>query len=406
MTGTGRPAAATSVRARAIRVGALAIAALAVGCAGSGKSYACDLDAGPCNTTVTNDGGALPSFFGTPVLVAHDGLHDGFGDLAGFRGQIYAAFRRGKDRGYDGSAQVQIVRSADRGQTWQPVTTLSLPGFDLRDPKLAVFKDRLSVSFTAWDVKDPTKNRTFVRFAFSSDGQVFTLADAPLLPQASGLSAWRPRAKEGALWLPVWVADELFEHPELDHLSLLRSADGANFELATTLPIGGGGFQPEVLVRAGGKLLLTAPEQAALGQPQRQSFCQAPAAAPQSWSCWTVSGQHVETPALYEWNGLVLLAGKHDLGDGRKRTGLWQVFEDNRSLSLVAELDSFGDTGALGFYPLDADTALFAYHSTSRLDPKYLGLGHEPTEVETISIGLASDVMAVSLSLRAAPIGN
>ena len=398
-------------RARPRRAAAAAcagvLAAAALGCAGSGKSYGCDADAGPC-TTLNPDGGGLPSFFGTPVLVAHDGQHDAFGDLASFGGQIYAAFRRGSYRGYDGAAQVQVSRSADKGQTWQPVTTLALSGFDLRDPKLAVFKSRLVVSFTAWDVKDPTKNRTFVRFAFSDDGVTFTTVDPPALPQPSGLSAWRPRVQDSALLLPVWVADELLEHPLLDHISLLRSTDGANFELATTLPIGGGGFQPEILVRAGGKLLLTAPERATLGQPQRQSFCQSTVAAAvvQPWDCWTAGAQHIETPALYEWNNVVLLAGKHDLGDGRKRTGLWQVSDADRSISLVAELDTFGDTGALGFLTLDEGTALFAYHSSSRLDPKYLALGHEPTEVESIRLGLSSDVIAVTLSLRAAPIGN
>lgn len=395
-------------RRAAVPVAAIAMLAALLACAGSGKRYACDEDAGPCSHPNTDGGHPdLPPFLGAPVVVAHDGQHDGFGDVIRYAGQAYVAYRRATYRGYDGTAQVQIARSGDRGLTWAPVSTLALPGFDLRDPKLAVFKDRLVVSFTAWDVKDPTQNRTFVRFALSDDGAAFATLDPPSLPQPFGLAAWRPRIVDGALLLPVWVADELLQHPELNHVSLLRSTDGQSFGVASTLPIGGGGTEPELLVQAGGKMLVTAPERAVLGQPQRQSFCRSTASAAglSDWTCWT-SNVHVESPALYDWKGIVLLAGRHDIGDGHKRTGLWQVIEEEKSVQLLAELDSAGDTGALGFVALDDNTALLSYYSTSRLDPRVASLGHEPTEVESIRNAFAVDVLALQLSLSSLPISR
>ncbi len=386
----------------------LALAAL-IGCAGAGHRYGCDNDAGSCDQGYQNsDGGRpnLPSFLSTPVVVAHDGKHDGFADVTSFNGQVYAAYRRAPSRGYDGTAEVRIVRSADKGQTWTPSGSVALPGYDLRDPKLTLFKEKLLVSFTAWDASDPTKNRAFFRAALSSDGQTFAVLDAPSLPQPFGLSAWRPRLAANALLLPVWTADELFNHPDLDHVSLLRSTDGQSFPLASALPIGGGA-EPELLVRDGGRLLLTTPGRAIDGTPGKQSFCSSTLATDSisDWTCWT-SATRVETPLLYEWSGSLLLFGRHDVGEGKRRTAIWQVLEDAQSLVLIADLDTFGDTGAPGLLQLDPSTALLLYYTSSRSDPQAQKLDHEPTEGEAISLNLSADVMALKLYLPSAPIGN
>ena len=60
------------------------------------------------------------------------------------------------------------------------------------------------------------------------------LIDPPTLPQPYGLSAWRPRVFGETLLLPVWTADQLFNHPELDKMSLLRSPDALNFGSSCT----------------------------------------------------------------------------------------------------------------------------------------------------------------------------
>ena len=391
----------------------MALALSAAACAGPGHLYGCDLDAGPCLPAPVGDAGLSGApFVSAPVLIATGDHHNGYTDVARFAGAAYAAYRHASYRGYDGAAEVRAMRSPDKGATWQPAATLSLPGYDLRDPKLTSFRDRLLVTFTAWDVKDPTQNRAFVRAALSSDGVAFTLIDPPSLPQPFGLLAWRPRAiGSDALLLPVWTADELLNHPQLDHVSLLRSSDGQTFALAGAPPIGFGGAEPEILVQSGGRLLVTAPEQQTGATPQRQSFCRTTApslgTSPfDTWDCWTAQGPRIETPLLWEWQGAVLLFGRRDLGDGRKRTAVWQVIEEEHSLLALAELPSFGDTGAPGLLPLDANTALLTYYTSSAGDPRAVALGHEPTEVESIRLNLQADVVAVTLTLSSAPIGK
>src|SRR5438105_13645238 len=302
-------------RTHARQAACLALLLAAAGCAGSGHRYGlgCDPDGGSCQTA-DPDGGhpGLPGFVSTPVLIAHDGRHDGYPDVARFAGQLFAVYRRGAGRALDGAAQLQVARSADEGHTWAAGPSLALPGFDVRDPKLTVFRGKLLLTFTAWDVRDPTANRAFVRAASSDDGSSLVLIDPPSLPQPYGLSAWRPRALDEALLLPVWTADQLLKHPELDRASLLRSADGVNFGVASLLPIGGGVAEPELLVQAGGKLLVTAPEQQTGSQPQRQSYCRPTRSggATSSWDCWTAPGPRIETPALFDWKGTLLLAGR------------------------------------------------------------------------------------------------
>src|SRR5947209_297022 len=138
-----------------------ALLALALfACAGPGHIYTCDADAGPCLGQPGVDGGA---FVGQQAVMAHDGQHNGYTDVAIFAGAAYSVYRHGTYRGYDGTAEVRIARSPDKGQSWQAQAAFSLPGYDLRDPKLVAFQDRLLVTFTAWDVRDPTQNRALVR---------------------------------------------------------------------------------------------------------------------------------------------------------------------------------------------------------------------------------------------------
>src|SRR5262249_19084279 len=151
--------------------------------------------------------------------------------------------------------------STDGGKTWQPDPAISLPGYDLRDPKLTPWGGKLLLTFTAWDVSNTSLDRTIVRAAVSQDGRSFSLVDPPALPQSVGLAAGRPRGTGDALLLPVWTADELLGHADTDRVSLLRSTDGAAFSLASALPLGGGVAQAELLVQSGGRLLLVAPEQ-------------------------------------------------------------------------------------------------------------------------------------------------
>jgi hypothetical protein len=393
--------------------GTFALAALVAGaalsaCSGPGHNYGCG-DAGCIHLPPQLDGGAEP-FLSAPVILAHDGLHNAFTDAVAFNGQVFAVYRHSTIEGRTDNADVVVIRSADKGQSWTQAAAVALPGYDVRDPKLAVFENRLIVTFTAWDAGGVLPDRAFVRTAVSSDGQSFELQDPPSLPQPYGVSAWRPRSDGSLLLLPTWTADELMQHPQSDQVSLLRSTDEKSFPVASLPPLGPGAAEPELLVQDGGRLLLTVPQLPTQTSPEQQSFCRATytatTSAISSWSCWGRVGPRVETPLLFEWSGTILLFGRYDVGSGHKRTGIWQVSESDHTLQLIADLDSFGDTGSPGIVQLDPQTALLTYYTTSKLDPRLSGISGEPTMIEAIELGLSADVVGMTLSLQSAPIGR
>ena len=112
-------------------------------CAGAGKRYACDPDAGDCGSVELADGGRSDKpFVSAPVTVWHDGQHDSSPDVVAFQGALYAAFRHAASWSVDASAQVIIVRSGDKGLSWQRQAALTAPGRDPRQPKLFLLGGR------------------------------------------------------------------------------------------------------------------------------------------------------------------------------------------------------------------------------------------------------------------------
>ena len=171
-------------------------------------------------------------------------------------------------------------------------------------------------------------------------------------------------------------------------------------------PVGPGAREGELIVRATGEHWLAAPERTVGSSLAKQTFCRAPAGA-LDWSCWSVTGLPIESPAMFEWKGILYVGGKRDTGNGFKRTSIWQVLEDDHDLSPVKDIDaSFGDTGGPAVVQLDQDRALLTFHTTSKLDPRVAALDHEPTEVEAQSKDYASDILAVELYMPSAAAGH
>lgn len=407
--GTSR---ATLPAARVLLASTLACAAtfaLPAGCAGTGHRYDDCADAGPeCGHVAADAGPVIPTgFISDPVTVRHDGLHNGATDLAVFGGAAVAVFRNAANWSADASGKLVITRSLDRGARWTDAVELKVPGLDLRNPKLSVFKGVLHLVATAWDPRDVRLHATSV-VGFTSDDGVSWSGPVDLgVPPRS--EAWRPRPVLGQLWMAAWVADELVPGSGSNLLSVWTSDTGAAFSAGSQFPkvLGPGARQGELLVRADGQLWLAVPERLTAGSPEQQHFCHTPLAPVPSWSCWTVAGLGLDGPLLFEHKGLLFVSARHDVGNGRRRTGLWQLLEVDQSVSLIADLpSSMGDTGAPGLIMLDADRALLSFHTTSALDPKVAALGHEPTALEAQGQGFAADVQAVTLYLPAAAAGR
>jgi hypothetical protein len=382
----------------------LVVACSAACGAGSGHLYPCDPALGDCGGVEGPDGGIQQTpFISEPATVLHDGAHNASTDLLPFGGALFAVFRHAAAWSGDASAQVFVMRSGDGGKTWLQTAALGVPGRDPRQPKLFALDGKLWIIATFWETSDPTAHRTTVRVSASDDGYAFTSFAA--LANRDGLAAWRPRVLGNQLFLSVWAADELFPPSAPTAFSLLSTADAVLFASAAAAPVGAGAREGELVVRASGERWMAVPERTVGTAFARQTFCHA--AAAMDWSCWSVMGAPIESPAMFEWKGILYVAGKRDTGNGFKRTSIWQVLEDDHDLSPVADVpSSFGDTGGPSVAELDGDRALLAFHTTSKLDPRVAALDHEPTEVEAQAQDYPSDVLAVTLYMPSAAAGH
>lgn len=111
----------------------------------------------------------------------------------------------------------------------------------------------------------------------------------------------------------MWEADELFPPAAPTGFSLLSSSDAVLFASAAAAPVGLGAREGELAVRASGEHWLAVPERTVGSTAARQTFCRAPAST-LDWSCWSVPAAPIESPALFDWKGVLYVAGKRDTG--------------------------------------------------------------------------------------------
>ncbi len=94
--------------------------------------------------------------------------HNALTDLIRFRNRWFCVFREGSDH-ISPDGKIRII-TADNGLTWEPACLISIPGIDLRDPKITVTPSgRLMLNAGgAFNSPDPYMHQSFVWF--SEDG--------------------------------------------------------------------------------------------------------------------------------------------------------------------------------------------------------------------------------------------
>jgi hypothetical protein len=98
----------------------------------------------------------------------HQAQHNAFTDLIRFRGAWFCVFREGTDH-ISRDGQIRILRSDD-GVAWNAEAALSMPGLDLRDPKITLTPAGVLMinAAAAHDSSAPIRHQSFVWF--SEDG--------------------------------------------------------------------------------------------------------------------------------------------------------------------------------------------------------------------------------------------
>jgi len=145
--------------------------------------------------------------------------HNALTDLIRFRDLWYCVFREGTGH-ISPDGKIRILVSRD-GLNWNPRTLLSLPGADLRDPKITITPDgRLMLNAAAaYDLRAPKRHQSLAWF--SPDG---TQWDAPV--EIGDPNYW--------LWRVTWhecVAYGIgYSTVDQAGVRLYSSRDGTSFE--------------------------------------------------------------------------------------------------------------------------------------------------------------------------------
>lgn len=110
---------------------------------------------------------------GGPVEVRRiweKGPHNAFTDLVRFQGQWFCVFREGQAHVSPDGA-LRVIASPD-GEVWESAALLTLPPFDLRDPKVSVTPEGRLMLVGAAALHQPRFRQTLVWF--SEDGRTWT----------------------------------------------------------------------------------------------------------------------------------------------------------------------------------------------------------------------------------------
>ena len=328
--------------------------------------------------------------------IANDNLHNSNTDMIEWRGQFYLSYVSSPYHFGNDASIMHIKRSSDMGHTWDELSTFNPENDDIRDPKFAVIGERLFLY--------ALKNDSFVAepyitvYSYTEDGENWTKFET--VPELDGWLFWRPKTWDGETF---YNAAYWWEHGKS---VLLKSSDGINWEIVSTINEGERNDETEIEFLSDGRMLATARLEyayfadGAFGDKRGATLITVSDPPYEDWSELTQSlVARLDGPYLFSYHDRIFAVGRYqpDLGKSgpltdqgsilsRKRTALYEVRLDG--LVYLTDLPSAGDTSYEGLI-LVGNTAYISYY-TSPIDKDYswiLGM-LSPSQVRMAKVDL------------------
>jgi hypothetical protein len=328
--------------------------------------------------------------------IANDGMHNSNTDMIEWQGKFYLSYISSPYHFGSEKSILHVKVSADQGHNWDEMNTFSLAGEDIRDPKFAIVGNRLFLY--------ALKNTSFVAepyitvYSHTEDGLIWT--NFEIVTGLEGWLFWRPKTQDG---ITFYNAAYWYQHGKS---VLLKSTDGINWEIVSTIYEGDRNDETEIQFLPDGRLLATARLEysgfadGAFGDVKGATLI---AVSTPPYTEWTELLQsrvtRLDGPYLFTYHDRIYALGRYqpDLGHSglltdqgsilaRKRTSLFEVTTDG--LAYLTDLPSAGDTSYVGLV-MDGDKAYASYY-TSPIDHDYswiLGM-ISPSAVRMVTIDL------------------
>ena len=308
--------------------------------------------------------------------VHSDGNHNAFTDLAWFQGQLYLTFRSCPQGHmlYD-SSRILVLRSADE-RDWDVVHSFGVPGRDVRDPHLLVFRERLYVYSGTWLVADGGADRRDLNehlgYAVSSADGV-TWSEPHAMAGTQGHYIWRAASHGDVAYLcgrrKKGIATNSV-HPVdwgITEGALLSSEDGLSWRTAGLFRATYGN-ETAFLFEQDGRILALCRgrDDAVLEGRAPAQICRALAPYAE-WSRTDLS-LNVGGPLLARWgvwpdgSPRYLVGGRNTENPSQPTTCVYWLVDDRLEPALV--LPSGGDNSYPGLAVLSDERALLSYYSS------------------------------------------
>jgi hypothetical protein len=328
--------------------------------------------------------------------IANDSLHNSNTDMLEWNGLFYVAYVSSPFHFGSTKSVLHVKYSNDQGQTWVEVNTFNPSGEDIRDPKFALIGNRLFLY--------ALKNTSFVAepyitvYSYTENGIAWSPFE--IVPKLDGWLFWRPKTQDGVTF---YNSAYWYQHGKS---VLLKSTDGINWQLVSTIHEGGHNDETEIIFLPDGRLLATARLEydswgdGMFGQPLGSTLITISEAPYTTWTDLLESKiTRLDGPYLFTYHDRVYAVGRFqpDLGGSgpltdqgsilaRKRTSLFEVRMDG--LAYLTDLPSDGDTSYAGLVIVN-NTAYISYY-TSPINHDYswiLGM-LSPSQVRMAQVNL------------------
>ncbi len=324
--------------------------------------------------------------------VVDDGRHNAFTDLLHWQGHFWLAYISSPSHFASKQSRVVLLRSKDAKQ-WQEMARFSGNGEDIRDPKLAIIKDRLFLYALLNKQFDPEPYKTIS--SHIADGMTWSPFEN-VTPE--GWLLGRPVTRDHATW---FVPAHRIDHGTA---VLLRSTDGVTWEVHSTIHAGDRADETAIQLLPDGHMLAVTRIEAGggiFGNPEAGTLI---SSAQSPFTTWTQLGwskvTRLDGPTLVVHGNCVNAVGRRQArvarplegqgsALGRKRSALFLVEEKTGELIHLTDLPSSGDTSYPGAVIVDDKLFISYYTNDPRKDhPWVIGMLF-PTSIQMAMIELS-----------------
>lgn len=297
--------------------------------------------------------------------------YNAFTSLIEFKGDLYCAFRSGESHVYGKDGVIKILRSK-KGKKWTELASLSVDGFDLRDPKLSVNPEGQIVVLIGGSIYQGKKFlgcQTHVSFS-NKKGTQFTD------PQPINLDD-RIKTKNNWLWRLTWNGaigygaiyhvNEKLGAVDTGTISLVTTTDGINYELASKLNIEGRPNEVTIRFISDGEMLMLIRRE----KGNRKALLGKSKAPYKDWI-------YIEAPFFIGGPDFIALGENRFVGGGRidGKTGIIS-FDADGNFKKVLDLPSNSDSSYPGFV-LRKNQLFISYYSSHETEKTSIYLAQLP----------------------------